>query len=1432
MGPIKRAERTKFTGGGLTGRLPICIRDAAADQDRCAITMGKFDYHPLDQTSVIEKALDQLPRLLDHLGLIEAERTPRGVSVGKGSGSLQITTSGPFAGMWSDFGGSHTAFGQNLSAGNLVHLFAAFSGDYRTYGHALRGLDVFLGGSHRGDERPLVRKPRMQPAVQRPADGNMNIMREIVAASVPLSGSRGEAYLRTRGIDLDVTAAHKALFPALRDLRFHPTGRLYYDGAAEHSHHSGPVILLVGRDEEGEPTNIQQIFLQPDGSGKLKLTDRNGRAVAVKRSLCPFRNPLRLPAPGGPAHELTLTEGPENAMSLRLSQNSEVWACFGNSNLAALDIPDCITHLTIASDGDAPDTPAEKVIRDLAYRYRCLGYHVRLLSCRDDDRKMDANDFLQEQGALALAARIQATPFQPPYPVMNLQEGTAALEGAVAHALVDLRPRVTSLITARLDARMQVADPTALKAALGEASADMLASLEAYANDIDHALLKAACVAARDICSVIASTQVSKAFHPDDLHGQIVDRIAELRDAGLPQTGMSDGPEIISLIEQAVGPFETMLNEVLPSPSVRKSRSLRAHKARMMESNLPVAPPARLLLGTPGLGKTHSLQHIIRELDRHAVIWVLQPTTSKADEFEQETRNVVDAQITVVRGRGAKLPDGTKMCKRSELADRLSASGRQIGQSICLRVEGEDEILCPHYVGCPYIGQQEALKAHKGGGVFVMSHTALTMPSAAPRPDLVIVDEDPSFSLLRHAEIDVSRFNQTANWRGCVKKAQVQMAQKQMAQNVITDEAVSALFGIVDEMGHALSEPGLLHALALLTTSRALREAARILRLVEEQQISPVRPDMHDKMIKGIIALLDELEISKIARILRVAADEIEAVEQWLREGHALADWRVSFNGITVNLNVMALVNDRTERLARVSAYSLADIQITKGTPMVVLDGTADPELLTRALRRPVETHRIDVQRQGEVIQVYAKSFSNRSLLLDKKEGAGRRNRDVERLQQEVVTFIKNERAKAQNDIFVCSALSVETEFMTPERREEWEALGIDWTHFGATRGINRWQECPTAILIGRKQPPPRAALDTARAFFALDHAPLDNMKNPGAEPQYVRAQRCLYDKQGNTKSIEIDVAFDPRVQRILWQMREAEIIQALDRVRALRHFRRIILIGNVDLRRPDDPEDGPGSGLPADAFFRWAEVSAGETRLEAILRQCHGFLPLAPQLLQRLARNEFRTVAAAKKWLQRASFTGPDARSEYTTLWNIPALTRLSVRPVGMRGKGFHLLLDAATYPSIEAARIYFEGLTRGKMARWEAAPATAIATRPLSAAPPAAPVIPHEAPRTEAQILGQEDFQRRREDVVAKLANLNAPELPAKKVAALGLAVGPVLRARPTPGTAPRSEVRITAMAEPLEELAALLRIEKIAAQVFHDYKHMDETDPELWA
>lgn len=1397
--------------------------------------MGNIGFDQLDQSAVLDRALTELDRIVDYLDLSVVQRTPNDLFIGRQNGSLHITISGPRAGLWHDFGGSYDICGQDRNAGNLVHLFAAFSGPYHTYGHALRALDIFLGGSSSGDPNPIpiARKPRMQPRLVKSDISKMDIMRDIVAASRPVSGTAGEAYMRSRGIDLQDSFVQAAFSPAVQGLRFHSECRLYYSGTRSKTYHEGPTLLLVGRDEEGEPTNIQQIFLTPDGSAKLSLTDKDGKNVAVKRSLCPFRHPFRLPAPNGPPHELILTEGPENALSLRLAKEAQVWACFGNQNLAKVDIPDDVTHITIASDGDAPDAPAEKAFRDLAYRYRCLGYHVRLVSCRDGDTKMDANDFLQACGRQALAGRIDATPFEPPYPMMTVEEGQAALEDAVNHILQDLRPRIKSLVTARQDARvMQMTNPAALKSTLSDAAGAMQDYLMTHADGIESDHLKDARQTAQEVCNLIRRTKVSEAFRPDGLTRMIAKCLASLDQAmtGAAQTGSPDGEEVAAIIRNAVTPFAVTLKETLPSTSARHARSKRAHKARMEEFGLPVAPPAKLVLGTPGLGKTRSLHHIIRELGKSAIIWVLQPTLQKAEEFEQETRDVIDLPITVVRGRGASHPDaGTMMCKRGDFAERLGASGRQIGQSICRRVKGEEEILCPYYADCLYIAQQEALKAHEGSGVFVMSHAALSMPNAAPRPDLVIVDEDPSFSLLRATDIDASRFEADASWRDHVMKVQ-----EEKTQVPITKEDMQVLFENVEIVGDALGDPAPLHSLASSTSPRALQDSARVLRLVEEQQISPVRPDMPDKKIKGLIEELDELEIKKVGRILRSAKDELKAIRRWTRAGHALEDYRASFNGITIDRNAMVKVNDRTERLSRVGAHFLAENKIAKSTPVIVLDGTADPELLARALGRDVETHRIDVQRMGDVIQVHRKSFSTRSLVLNKEPPEkGRRKQEVERLQRELVEFVDTEGEKAQTGVFVCSALRVEEEIFTEDRCDAWAEKGIAWSHFGATRGINKWQACETAILVGRKQPPADAVWNMTRAFYALDPEPLDDPDNPDVAPRYERQQRSLFDKQGNDQSIEIDVAPDPRVQRVLWQMREAEAIQALDRVRGVRNSRRIILLGDIDLRRPDDPADTPGLGLPVDTFFRWSKVSAGETRIEAILRMCHDFLPLAPMPLHGLARAEFRTVAAAKKWLQRAGLTGSPASLDYKTLWSVPSLKRLRVRPEGTRGKGYHLLFDTTTYPSLKAAQDQFEEIMGVKMAVWEEAPATPTAAAdPVSVSKPEAQARPEDRPAKKGNVIGQDAFERRRQDVITGRSEWSAPGPSIKKVATGGQTGRPAPCLRPARETDPAEDIRAATTAATEEELAAWRRRqERAIAQIMSDFEQMDETDPDMW-
>lgn len=1396
--------------------------------------MGNIGFSPLDQSEIVDRALNDLDRIIDYLGLDVAKRTPRELFIGKQNGSLHITISGTGAGFWHDFGASYDIFGQDRNGGNLVHLFAAFSGPFETYGHALCALDGFLGGSSSEDYIPIARKPRMQPRPVKSDIGNMDIMRDIVAASRPVPGTVGEAYMKSRGIDLQDRSVQAALAPAAQDLRFHAEGLLCYSGANPKTYHKGPALLLVGRDEEGEPTNIQQVFLTPNGSSKLSLTDKDGKAVAVKRSLCPFRHPFRLPAPDGPPHELILTEGPENALSLRLAKETQVWACFGNQNLAKVDIPDDVTHITIASDGDAPDAPAETAFRDLAYKYRCLGYHVRLVSCRDGATKMDANDFLRSCGRQALADRIEATAFDPPYPVMTLEEGQSALKDAVGRILQDLRPRIKSLVTARQDAGvMQVTNPVALKSTLSNAADAMQDYLKAHADGIENDHLEEAHQTARKVCNMIRRTKVGEAFRPDRLLGVIAKCLASLDQAmtGAAQTGSPDGEEVAAIIRFAVSPFATTLKENLPSSAARHARSKRAHEARMEKLGLPAAPPAKLVLGTPGLGKTRSLQHIIGELENGAIIWVLQPTLQKAEEFEQETRDVIDLPITVVRGRGAVHPDeGMVMCQREDFAERLGASGRQIGQSICRKVKGEEEILCPYHAGCLYIAQQEALKAHQGGGVFVMSHKALSMPNAAPRPDLVIVDEDPSFSLQIANNIDASRFAADASWRDHVMEIQ-----EEKPNTPITKEDVKALFETVDVVEDALGDPAPLYALASSTTPRALQNGARVLRLVEEQQISPVRPDMPDKKIKGLIEELDELEIKKVGRILRSAKDELKAIRRWTRAGHALEDYRASFNGITIDRNAMVKVNDRTERLSRVGAHFLVENKIAKSTPVIVLDGTADPELLARALGRDVETHRIDVERLGEVIQVHGKSFSTRSLVLNKKSPEkGRRKQEVERLQRELIDFVETEAKKAPTGVFVCSALRVEEEIFTEDRYDVWAEKGISWIHFGATRGINKWQACETAILVGRKQPPADAVWNLTRAFYALDPEPLDDPDNLDVAPRYERQQRSLFDKQGNDQSIEIDVAPDPRVQRVLWQMREAEAIQALDRVRGVRNSRRIILLGDIDLRRPDDPADTPGLGLPVDAAFRWSEISAGETRMEAILRMCHGFLPLAPMPLHGLARAEFRTVAAAKKWLQRTGLTGSASSLDCKTLWSIPTLERLRIRPEGTRGKSYHLLYDTATYPSLKAARERFEEIMGRKMAVWEEVPATASAAQAIGERPaPVAQTRPEDRPAETENIIGQEAFQRRRRGVIVDRSKPAAPESPTRKVAAGGQTVRPAPCLRPDLEADPTEAVHAAAMAAAGAELAACRRRrQQIIAQVMSEYERLDETDPDMWA
>jgi hypothetical protein len=155
------------------------------------------------------------------------------------------------------------------------------------------------------------------------------------------------------------------------------------------------------------------------------------------------------------------------------------------------------------------------------------------------------------------------------------------------------------------------------------------------------------------------------------------------------------------------------------------------------------AAVAHLVLATPGLGKTRSVQALIEALPPQAVIWVFQPTLRKAHEFAQDMAGST-RPVRVFRGRGASVAEGATetMCNRHAMAAAVAAKGLSVKKMLCGIRDTAVGGTCPHAQSCAYQAQIRAIGEHQGGGVFVMTHASLMRPPPVPEPHLVIIDED------------------------------------------------------------------------------------------------------------------------------------------------------------------------------------------------------------------------------------------------------------------------------------------------------------------------------------------------------------------------------------------------------------------------------------------------------------------------------------------------------------------------------------------------------------------------------------------------------------------------------------------------------------------------------------------------------------------
>jgi hypothetical protein len=154
--------------------------------------------------------------------------------------------------------------------------------------------------------------------------------------------------------------------------------------------------------------------------------------------------------------------------------------------------------------------------------------------------------------------------------------------------------------------------------------------------------------------------------------------------------------------------------------------------------------------------------------------------------------------------------------------------------------------------------------------------------------------------------------------------------------------------------------------------------------------------------------------------------------------------------------------------------------------------------------------------------------------------------------------------------------------------------------------------------------------------------------------------------RNGGANVAEVQVHSDPRCQALLEQIREAEIAQAIDRVRPVFNRRRIIVLTNLALH------------LTVDHALTWPELRPGKFA-HAFAR--YGVLPLSAGDLCRAFPDLWRLENTAKVELNRAGFSTAENGVQCPnniSIWSLYPISAARYRRKGQRGPAAKALVRA----------------------------------------------------------------------------------------------------------------------------------------------------------
>ena len=314
---------------------------------------------------------------------------------------------------------------------------------------------------------------------------------------------------------------------------------------------------------------------------------------------------------------------------------------------------------------------------------------------------------------------------------------------------------------------------------------------------------------------------------------------------------------------------------------------------------------------------------------------------------------------------------------------------------------------------------------------------------------------------------------------------------------------------------------------------------------------------------------------------------------------------------------------------------------------LLVLDGTANAEILKQFVPSLVAAAEIRVRRNARVVQVSNATFYKGSLIKRTAASGSVRKPESKPRLLEVADFIEKTARKGKTLVVTnkpvrCTLTGEDGSGSLPISAP---FRGAHIAHFGNLRGSNEFERHEIVIIVGRDEPAVQDAERRAMAIWYDTKEPIRRLA-PDFRGHYnysSRIRRYLFS-DGRIKPRIVSVHPDPRVQAVVEQAREAEMLQAIDRLRLIHTERRktVYILCSVPL------------DIPIDELVTWKQLT-GDRRLSDALAECdeRGWdaLSLAPKELTRLFPALWLTKKSAERWTAK---NPPKAYTDIIRVWGV----------------------------------------------------------------------------------------------------------------------------------------------------------------------------------